>query len=297
MQNLWDVESKRVLDRYEVSSPWIQEVHVEEVEEDGDVFNYELLLTLTDSTQATFEERLKIRIASDTHLIRNVEILDEKADQNAYTDQAPQPKDVVLNLLAKDPEHGVSLYATKQIQSTFQDMMLIYGERSRTFEQWTNSANENFYPKLWVTDVTGDGENEIVIELSLRHGTVYLEPELHVLDAELEEIPVGDPVLAVQSALEYTLEFHEDSRTYTFRVNDTQHTFTYKEDHPLYWFEAPYMCNVVQYRVQDHVIYSEIPVEIAPGLFPIYATIRYDYVDGMFMPVDVMLRELPQYHG
>mgnify|MGYP006976784404 FL=1 len=299
---LWEeVERKRVLDRYEVSSPWIQEVHIEQVEESGDVIDYTLLLTLTDSTQATFEERLRLSIVIDSHLIRDVEIRDgedsaaksiESEEPVADAEQELPPKDHTLYLLAEDTEHKVAVYATAMpTPDTYKEMTVFYGDRSRTFEEWTNSSFDAFYPLLWVTDVTGDGENEIVIELIVHHGTGYHGSELHVLDANLEEIPVADPVQAARSALEYTLESNEESRTYTFRMNGDEHTFSYKESDAGYWFEAPYLGNVVEYWVQDAVIYAEVPVQISPGTVPSDTVMQYDYVDGMFAIVDVKLEE------
>jgi len=253
---LWeDVDRKRVLDRYEVSSPWIQEVHVEQVEEAGEVINYVLLLTLTDSTQATFEERLRISIVTESHLIRDVEILDgeesnedimESEEPVTDADQELPPTDYMLDLLAEDKEHKVAVYAAAMpTADTFQEITVFYGDRSRTFEEWTNSSFESYYPQLWVTDVTGDGEKEIVIELTIDHGTGSQLSELHVLDANLEEIPAADPVQAARSALEYTIELGEDSRSYAFRLNGAEHTFSYKESDAGYWFEAPYLGNIV----------------------------------------------------
>ena len=298
---LWeDVERKRVLDRYEVSSPWIQEAHVADVEEDDDGIDYQLLLTLTDSTQTTFQERLRISIGIDTHLIREVEILEDdtvaEAEQPeesvADREREPAPKDYTIDPLAEDTEHQVALYpANLPDQATFRGIRVFWGDRSRNFEEWTNSAFDTFSPQLWVTDVTGDGENEIVIELITDHGTGYRRSELHVLDAHLEEIPVADPVHAARTALEYELELNDDGRTYTFRVNGDEQTVAYQDSEAGYWFESPYLGNVVQYRVQDHVVYAEVPVQISPGLFPIDTVIRYDYVDGMLAISDVKLEE------
>lgn len=82
---LWEhVEDKKLLDRYDISSPWVQEVHIEQViEQDGEV-HYRLRLMLTDSTGSAFYETLRMNIAADTNLIREVQIIeDEDGDGHA----------------------------------------------------------------------------------------------------------------------------------------------------------------------------------------------------------------------
>lgn len=77
IDTLWEQpEDKQVLERYELSSPWVAEVIIEGLMEDAEERVYELRLLLTDSTAAEFTEELQLTIRKSTSQISQVTIVD-----------------------------------------------------------------------------------------------------------------------------------------------------------------------------------------------------------------------------
>lgn len=75
---LWEnLDDKLALARYDLSSPWIAEVHVGAVSDQADDRTYELRLLLTDSTKSEIRETLKLSIGNATHQISHVEVMEE----------------------------------------------------------------------------------------------------------------------------------------------------------------------------------------------------------------------------
>lgn len=78
---LWEDSSrKEALAVYELSSPWVQKVYIGKVEEQDDLIQYDLDLTLTDSTGAELKETLRVDIVADTALIRDAVPMEASPD-------------------------------------------------------------------------------------------------------------------------------------------------------------------------------------------------------------------------
>lgn len=278
---LWeDPESKRVLEIYELSSPWVSVVHVEQIKELEESIRYTLRLTLTETSLHRFREELQVRISLETNLIEEVQIVDDG------TGRLP-PKDIETFGLAEDPEHQLSLYSFLfPDEGEFYGITVFYKEQMQHFDHWWNTANETYYPEVWVTDLTGDGEEEIAILLTTGYGAGYLETEMKVLDNTLTEIPVLDPVSFAEDLVSTTLEQTDESRTYTLELNGEERTFVYDEDASGLWFDTAVFGNIIRYQLEDDTIYAEIPAQISVGIFPLSVMIRYDYVDGAFTPME-----------
>ena len=64
------------LDRYDVSSPWVYEVHVKEINAEAAQTVYQLRLLLRDSIPMTYEETIDVTIRNDSHRISLIEQID-----------------------------------------------------------------------------------------------------------------------------------------------------------------------------------------------------------------------------
>jgi len=137
---LWErVEDKQVLDRYELSSPWVEEVYVEEwhseVKQHETKFDsqtqgpwtvYELRLVLTDSTQSVLEENLLLHIDQATGKIHSVTV---KSDETA--DEADTSGDGIVpteGIQTSDPQI-LAVVASMELNLTRSDVLDRFGDK------------------------------------------------------------------------------------------------------------------------------------------------------------------------
>jgi len=72
--DIWEhPEVKTPLERYDVSSPWVYEMYVDQIRTDETQTIYELRLRLRDSIPMVYEEMIDVTIQNDTHRISHIE--------------------------------------------------------------------------------------------------------------------------------------------------------------------------------------------------------------------------------
>lgn len=92
---------------------------------------------------------------------------------------------------------GVTLSADKLSEGMYSQLAVSDDGQKRSFP-WRTIGKPSFQPRLSLSDLTGDGVNELLIALCQGEGTGVLVEEMHVLrTADLSEVTVEHPLTAL----------------------------------------------------------------------------------------------------
>lgn len=185
-------------------------------------------------------------------------------------------------LLFETSDKEIAVYGTQKKGDLFSLLDVVINGETKTFD-WSNVTNPSFYPQISVSDLNGDGEDEIVIVLTKGTGTGIHDSEVHVLKKDFTEIPVTDAKEFAQNNIKVDLKTDKDIRQYTVSVDGQKYSFEFSESESSEWFE-PTVQNIIRYGIKDNDLIAELPIQISAGNYLGDAIVRYALVNGKLEP-------------
>ncbi|GIO99522.1 hypothetical protein J14TS5_46080 [Paenibacillus lautus] len=292
--DIWEhPEVKWPLDRYDVSSPWVYEVHVKEINAEEAQTVYRLRLLLRDSIPMMYEETIDVTIRNDSHrisLIEQIDIDETGAPLDGIKVGDEQGNTVILR---EDTEIGLKMTGTLiQKEGTIRSIHVQYGDTEHTFHDWKNVSNETYYPDVALLPAKNNKEDVLAIILTTGYGTGIRESELKLLTESFREVMSADPVLSVKSKLSYKATAEAGKRIFQFMLDGVTRTFEYKEEDAGFWLDQPALGNIVRYYVEGGTLYASVPIQVSPGEFPVAVRLRYEYDGTAFLVSEVLFEEM-----
>lgn len=191
-----------------------------------------------------------------------------------------QPEVPGYQLLASNTARGVYVYGKKLDSAQYFNQILVKTKTSQKQFNWTATARS---PVLTFADVTGSGEENIVIIFITAYGTGLLKSDVHIVNMSLtREIPVDDPVTAAQRLITSRIEGQE----IVFRAGGKEYRVR-----PIVGaggIQGEYKNleygNVVTYRVEGNRLIATVGVQTNPFAFLGEFTLVYSYRGGRLVP-------------
>lgn len=281
--DIWETpEVKQSLERYDVSSPWAYRVYVESVDADAAHSLYRLRILMRDSVPSVFTEKIDVRVRSDTNDIDDV--------KQVAADEIGSPVEPVA--LAEDPARDTTitgfLFAG---EGMYRPIRVRRGATERTFDDWENSVNETYFPQIATVRAGASEEELLAVLLTTGHGTGVYVTQAKILQDDLSEIPVADPVLWTQDRLQSETTAEEGKRAFRIALNGETRSFEYKEDDAGFWFDRAAVGSIVRFAVEEDALYATLAVQVSPGMFPVSVRLRYAFDGTAFTVAEAAFEE------
>lgn len=292
--NIWEhPEVKWPLERYDVSSPWVYEVYVKEINREEAQTVYRLRLLLRDSIPMMYEETIDVTLRNDSHrisLIEQIDIDETGAPLDGIKVGDEQGNTVILK---EDTEIGLKMTGTLiQKEGMIRSIHVQYGDTEHIFHDWKNVSNETYYPDIALLPAKNNKEDVLAIILTTGYGTGIRESELKLLTESFREVISADPVLSVKSRLSYKATAEAGKRIFQIMLDGVTRTFEYKEEDAGFWLDQPTLGNIVRYYVEEGTLYASVPIQVSPGEFPVAVRLRYEYDGTAFLVSEAMFAEM-----
>jgi hypothetical protein len=191
-----------------------------------------------------------------------------------------QPQLPGYQLIVSNPSKGVFVYGKKiEGQSYFQQVLVKTQTAEKLFSWKATIVN----PVLTFANVTGSGEENIIIMFVTAYGTGYFQSQVHVLNKELtREIPVEAPDLAAQRLITSRI----DGKDIVFSAGGKEYRVTprvgpggIQEAYNNIQFGS-----VVNYRVENNRLLATVTVQTNPSSVIGEFTLVYSFKDGKLTP-------------
>lgn len=173
--------------------------------------------------------------------------------------------------------NDVTIYANKPAEdAVFREITIQTKNRAKTFP-WITSENRTYYPKAYEADINKDSQTELVLILTIDHGTGVLAQEVHVLNVEdLSEVPVENPVEAAYKQVPSKITAASDSVTVELEINKQKVEKKFKKSDAAIWFDRVGYGAFTEYTYQDSKLLANVSVNVSPAETAGTLVVEYD---------------------
>lgn len=294
--DIWEhPEVKWPLERYDVSSPWVYEIYVNEITTDAEQTVYKLRLLLRDSIPMVYEETIDVTIRNDTHRISRIQLISTDETGTPRDDFEAGDDQGTTVTLKEDAALDLKITGTLFKEAgTIRSINVQYGDSERTFADWSSVSNESYYPETAILSPGSSGKEKdiLAIVLTTGYGTGMRESALKLLTDDLIEVMAADPVLASQSRLSYHMTAEDGKRIFQLTLSGVTRSFEYKEEDAGFWLDQPALGSIVRYSVEENTLYASVPIQVSPGNFPAEVRLRYEYDGNTYLVAEATLEEI-----
>lgn len=195
-------------------------------------------------------------------------------------DLSVQPELQNYQLIVSNPTRGVFVYGKKLDGKQYFNQILVVTPVSQKEFNWKGSTKN---PRLILSDVTGSGQENIVIIFVTAYGTGFTESQVHILDMALtKEIPVENPVSAAQRLITPSVQgqkivFSAGGKEYRVKPKVGAGGIQRQYSNLQYG-------SIVSYAVENNKLMATVTVETPYNIFLGEFTIVYTYRDGKLVP-------------
>lgn len=292
--DIWETpEVKEPLERFDVSSPWVYEVYVQEVRSEEKQTVYQLGLQLRDSIPMVYQETIDVTIRNNTHKISLIELVntDETGiPLDEFESEAVEGRSVTLK---EDPKIGLKITGTlSPNKDMIRSLRIQYKDKERIFQDWGNVNNDTYYPEAGLLTTLDDEEDVLAVIMTTGYGTGVHESVLRLLRSDFTEVRAADPVLTAESKLQADVKTEAGKRFLRFTLDGVTRTFEYNENEAGIWQGKPALGSIVNYSVEGNTLYASIPIQVWQGEFPVAVKLRYAFDGTSFIVADAMFEEI-----
>jgi hypothetical protein len=192
-----------------------------------------------------------------------------------------QPVPQGYQLIISNPDRGVFVYGKKLDSKPYFNQVLVRTKETQREFNWKATMRT---PGLMFADLTGTGEENIVMVFVTSYGTGIYEPQIHVLNKDLtKEIEVEVPALAAKRLITSTLQGQEiifKSGDKEYRVKPQVGSGGIAEEYKNLQYGS-----VATYRIEDNKLKATVTVQTNPSSFLGEFTLSYSYREGRLIPV------------
>ncbi|KOR89597.1 hypothetical protein [Paenibacillus solani] len=292
--DIWETpEVKEPLERFDVSSPWVYEVYVQEVRTEEEQTVYRLRLQLRDSIPMVYQETIDITIRNNTHKISLIELVntDETGTPlDEYESEAVKGRTVTLK---EDPKMGLKITGTlSPNEGMIRSIRVQYKDKERIFQDWSNVNNDSYYPEAGLLTTLDNEEDVLAVIMTTGYGTGVHESVLRLLRSDFTEVKAADPVLTAESKIQADVKTEAGKRILRITLDGVTRTFEYNEEEAGIWQGEPALGSIVNYSVEGNTLYASIPAQVWQGEFPVAVRLRYEYDGTSFLVAEAMFEEI-----
>lgn len=199
-----------------------------------------------------------------------------KAGDFDYT----QPEMQNYQLITSIPVKGVFVYGKKLDGEQYFNQVLIKTPAAQREFNWKATMRN---PRLNLADITGSGQESIIIVFVTGVGTGFLRSEAHVVDMALtKEIPVEDARAAAGRLITSNIQGQEIVFTAggkEYRVKPKVGAAGIERE-----FGNLYYGSIVNYEIVNNKLRSTVTVETPYNRFLGEFTLEYTYKNGRLVP-------------
>lgn len=183
-------------------------------------------------------------------------------------------------LIAETPEPNIKLYSKKEdYQYGMYKDFILEVDKIENFFNWKNVTNPTYFPQLILSDLTGDGEKELIVILTHDYGTGVLKEEVHIITpSDLTEIAVDNPLDIIEKEVE-TKIIEGEKEVLIKVIIDDKITATTRER---IWSEGVTFGNRINYDVTDNELTVRVDAQTSPIDFIGELIISYEFKDNKF---------------
>lgn len=199
---------------------------------------------------------------------------------NLGIEELAQPDMQNYQLITSMPGKGVYVYGKKLQGKPYFDEVLIKTPRAQREFNWKATLKD---PRLFIGDITGSGQDSIVLIFITAYGTGFIDSKVHVVDMPLtKEIPVEDPSLAARRLITANVVGQE----IVFKTGGREYRVKPKVGAAGIQRELAnlYYGSIVNYGVENNKLRSTVTVETPYNIFLGEFTLEYNYKDGKLVP-------------
>lgn len=292
--DIWETpEVKEPLERFDVSSPWVYEVYVQEVRTEEEHTVYRLGLQLRDSIPMVYQETVDVTVRNNTHKIWLIELVntDETGTPlDEFDSEAVKGETVTLK---EDPEIGLKITGTPlPNEDLIRSIRIQYMDKERIFDNWSNVNNNSYYPEAGLLTTLDKEEDVLAVIMTTGYGTGVRESVLRLLKRNFTEVKAADPVLTAESKIQADVKTESGKRIVQIMLDDETRTFEYNEEEAGIWRGKPALGSIVNYSVEGNTLYASIPVQVWQGEFPVAVRLRYAFDGTSYIVADVSFEEI-----
>ncbi|MGI6550403.1 MAG: copper amine oxidase N-terminal domain-containing protein [Syntrophomonadales bacterium] len=183
------------------------------------------------------------------------------------------------HFISSNPKAKARLYPFQEINGMY-DGFILEVNGNRQYFNWKNISNPTFAPRIVLTDINQDDEEELIIILTTGNGTgVHIE-DIHVLNPDtFTEFEVEAPAEIVKQNIVTGIAPDGDQVTIHIKIGDEE-TKVYKDkDYAATWFDSVSIGNNRRYEVIDNKLVAKMVAQVSPAGFigEIEATYVFDH--------------------
>ncbi len=184
----------------------------------------------------------------------------------------PSSSSATTELARKD---GIILSANKAAVNGVYKGMTVQTNNVKKLFDWVNVSNPSFYPAIATADVNNDGKKEIIVVLTKATGTEVNQQEIHVLDSNLKELSIEDPLEFIKNKVSSAITEENEQVNVLVEYNGKTVEKTYKSSDATLWFKNVHFGSIVNYKVENNKITATIPGQVSPTLFAVNVNAEY----------------------
>lgn len=203
-----------------------------------------------------------------------------KVNSDLKVNKLSQPDLENYQLIISMPAKGVYVYGKKLDLKPYFEQVLVKTPTSQREFNWKATTKN---PRLILADITGNGQEDIVVVFVTAYGTGFIESQIHVLDMALtKEIPVEDPAIAAQRLIASSIQGQE----IVFKAGGKEYRVKPKVGAGgiQRQFSNLQYGSIVSYVVENNKLKATVTVETPYNMFLGEFEILYTYRNGKLLP-------------
>lgn len=184
----------------------------------------------------------------------------------------PTSSSAATELARKD---GIIISANEAAMNGVYKGITVQTNNVKKLFDWVNISNPSFYPTITTADVNNDGKKEIIVVLTKATGTEINQQEIHVLDSNLMELSIEDPLKFIKNKVSSAITEENEQVNVLVKYNGKTVVKNYKSSDATLWFKNVYFGSIVNYKVENNKIIATIPGQVSPTLFAVNVNVEY----------------------
>lgn len=199
-------------------------------------------------------------LTSCTHIKKN--ITDSKLKNPSLNGDLYKSEDINWILINQLKDENVFLYAYDEVENEYKNFLLKSGYYSVNFNS-TCSKMEEWSPIIYLSDFTGDGENEIIVIITTGSGTGVHTEDIFIYDCDLKVRYEVTPILDVIDSI---INITKTNESYIISSEFLEKDYIISKDElgePMdRLVDEPYYHTMYKYHIKNGYLYAVVGIGI-----------------------------------
>lgn len=196
-----------------------------------------------------------------------------------------------MKVIWEDKSKGIKLSGSLRENGMYERIRISTPSFSRNLSIESFNGRD---PQVITADLTGDGEEEIIVITNIGYGTGLSLSDLIVLDAHGEIILHEDPLIAMMK--QFTGRVTEQEVEVNMNGKVTKISKAQIEAEPSHLF-GPGIGSILYYSVENNTLHARAAVQISPAEFIGDLQMSYVYKNGVLQAGQASFELYPEYQS